>query len=177
ITNSVEETAILTAYRKSDTPLFDTVIVDDLSIVERLREITHLRYIPIVLLAPTIPNLNMKNCIDLGITSYSSTPTNLADLMNALLPALESHATVPNDFTRQQPLEILMAEDNIVNQKLALKILEKFGHRVETVSNGKVAVEQFKAKRYDLVLMDVQMPIMGGFEATQKIREYEKEHG
>ncbi|RHZ84451.1 hypothetical protein Glove_81g78 [Diversispora epigaea] len=172
---SVEETAIITASRKSDTPLFDTVIVDDLSIVERLREITHLRYIPIVLLAPMIPNLNMKNCIDLGITSYSSTPTNIPDLMNALLPALESHAAVPSDFTRQQPLDILMAEDNIVNQRLAVKILEKFGHRVEIVPNGKAAVEQFKTKKYDLILMDVQMPIMGGFEATQKIREYEKE--
>ncbi|CAG8476750.1 11004_t:CDS:10 [Diversispora eburnea] len=172
---SVEETAIITASRKSDTPLFDTVIVDDLSIVERLREIAHLRYIPIVLLAPMIPNLNMKNCIDLGITSYSSTPTNIPDLMNALLPALESHAAVPSDFTRQQPLVILMAEDNIVNQRLAVKILEKFGHRVEIVPNGKAAVEQFKAKKYDLILMDVQMPIMGGFEATQKIREYERE--
>ncbi|UZO02048.1 uncharacterized protein OCT59_020545 [Rhizophagus irregularis] len=174
---SVEEAALITASRKSDTPLFDTVIVDDLSIVERLREITHLRYIPIVLLAPEIPNLNMKNCIDLGITSYSSTPSNLPDLMNALLPALESHAAVPSDFARQQPLDILMAEDNIVNQKLAVKILEKFGHRVEIVSNGQLAVEAFKAKRYDLILMDVQMPIMGGFEATQKIREFEQETG
>lgn len=152
VANSVEETAIITASRKSDTPLFDTVIVDDLTSVERLREITHLRYIPIVLLAPMIPNLNMKNCIDLGITSYSSTPTNIPDLMNALLPALESHAAVPSDFTRQQPLDILMAEDNIVNQRLAVKILEKFGHRVEIVPNGKAAVEQFKAKKYDLVI-------------------------
>ncbi|CAG8692832.1 33700_t:CDS:10, partial [Gigaspora margarita] len=177
VARSVEETAIITASRKSDSPLFDTVIVDDLSIVERLREIAHLRYIPIVLLAPMIPNLNMKNCIDLGITSYSSTPTSIADLMNALLPALESYASVPSDFAGQQPLEILMAEDNIVNQRLAVRILEKFGHKVEIVSNGKLAVEQFKCKRYDLILMDVQMPIMGGFEATQKIREYEQDKG
>ncbi|CAG8435577.1 8470_t:CDS:10 [Funneliformis caledonium] len=177
IASSVEESAIITASRKSDTPLFDTVIVDDLTIVERLREIAHLRYTPIVLLAQMIPKLNMKNCIDLGITSYSSTPSNLPDLVNALLPALESHAAVPSDFARQQPLDILMAEDNIVNQKLAVKILEKFGHRVEIVSNGQLAVEAFKAKRYDLILMDVQMPIMGGFEATQKIREFEQETG
>ncbi|CAG8774471.1 14904_t:CDS:2, partial [Dentiscutata erythropus] len=177
VARSVEETAIITASRKSDSPLFDTVIVDDLCIVERLREIAHLRYIPIVLLAPMIPNLNMKNCIDLGITSYSSTPTSMTDLMNALLPALESYASVPSDFAGQQPLEILMAEDNIVNQRLAVRILEKFGHKVEIVSNGKLAVEQFKCKRYDLILMDVQMPIMGGFEATQKIREYEQDKG
>ncbi|CAH1761168.1 15537_t:CDS:2 [Entrophospora sp. SA101] len=177
IANSVEEAAIITASRKSDVPLFDTVIVDDLTIVERLRKITYLRYIPIVLLAPTIPELNMKSCIDLGITSYSSTPSTLPDLMNALLPALESNSSIPSDCTRQQPLDILMAEDNVVNQKLAVKILEKFGHKVEIVANGQLAVEAFKYKRYDLILMDVQMPIMGGFEATQKIRDYESQYG
>ena len=71
--------------------------------------------------------------------------------MNALLPALESRATVPSDFTRRQPLDILLAEDNIVNQKLVAKILEKFDHRIEIVTNDKLAVEAFKSKRYDLV--------------------------
>nr|CAG8494949.1 5363_t:CDS:2 [Entrophospora candida] len=177
IVNSVEEAAIITASGKSYTPLFDTVIVDDLTIVERLRKITYLRYTPIVLLAPTIPELNMKSCIDFGITSYSSTPSTLPNLMNALLPSLEYNSLIPIDCTRQQSLNILVADDNIVNQKLAVKILEKIGHKTEVVANGKLAVEAFKSKRYDLILMDVQMPIMGGFEATQKIRDYESQHG
>ncbi|CAJ0641514.1 5911_t:CDS:2 [Entrophospora sp. SA101] len=177
IVNSVEEAAIITASGKSDAPLFDTVIVDDLTIVERLRKITYLRYIPIVLLAPTIPELNIKSCVDLGISSYSSTPSTLPDLMNALLPALESNSSIPIDCTRKQPLNILVAEDNVVNQKLIVKILGKFGHKVEIAANGQLAVEAFKSKRYDLILMDIQMPIMGGFEATQKIRDYESQHG
>ena len=99
----------------------------------------------------------MKLCIDLGITGYINSPVNLPDLAHALLPALESHAALPSDLTRPSPLEILLAEDNIVNQKLAVRILEKFGHKVKIVSNGKMAVDEFSDRQYDLILMDVQV--------------------
>jgi osomolarity two-component system sensor histidine kinase NIK1 len=59
---------------------------------------------------------------------------------------------------------------------LAVRILEKFGHRVSIVSNGEMAVEAVQRDTYDLILMDVQMPIMGGFEATQRIRQWEREN-
>ena len=65
----------------------------------------------------------MKLCIDLGITGYINSPVNLPDLAHALLPALESHAALPSDLARPSPLEILLAEDNIVNQKFAVRIL------------------------------------------------------
>ena len=64
---------------------------------------------------------------------------------------------------RQFPLEVLLAEDNDVNQKLAVRILEKFGHHVKVVANGKLAVEAYESQSFDLILMDVQMPIMGWF--------------
>ena len=70
--------------------------------------------------------------------------------------------------------KILLAEDNLVNQKLAVRILEKQGHQVEVVENGLEAYEAIRKKKYDVVLMDVQMPVMGGFEATEKIRQWEK---
>ncbi|KAF9953679.1 histidine kinase osmosensor, partial [Modicella reniformis] len=60
---------------------------------------------------------------------------------------------------------------------LAVRILEKFGHKVTIVSNGKLAVESYGSKHFDLILMDVQMPIMGGFEATQEIRKLESLKG
>ncbi|KAI8387423.1 hypothetical protein BD560DRAFT_320877 [Blakeslea trispora] len=154
-------------------PLFDTVIVDNVAYAEKIREAVHLRYTPIILIAPEIHSLNMKLCIDLGITGHINSPVTLSDLAYTLLPALESHSSLPSDSSIPLPLDILLAEDNIVNQKLAVRILEKFGHKVEIVSNGKLAVEAFENSSYDLILMDVQMPVMGGFEATQKIREIE----
>ncbi|KAL0092787.1 hypothetical protein J3Q64DRAFT_1633477 [Phycomyces blakesleeanus] len=172
--DELTETINAAASRTRYAPFFDTVIVDKMIYAEKVREAVHLRYTPIVLIAPDTQHINMKLCIDLGVTGYISAPTNLADLVHVLLPALETHAALPSDSTKEVPLEILLAEDNIVNQKLAVRILEKFGHRVKIVSNGKLALEAFEKDSYDLILMDVQMPIMGGFEATQRIRESER---
>jgi osomolarity two-component system sensor histidine kinase NIK1 len=72
---------------------------------------------------------------------------------------------------------ILLAEDNVVNQMVARRILERHGHRVVVVENGRQAVEAFvrESARFDLVLMDVQMPEMDGFEATAAIRKWQRE--
>jgi CheY-like chemotaxis protein len=70
-------------------------------------------------------------------------------------------------------LNILVAEDNVVNQRLATLLLEKRGHRVTVASNGRQALESLEAGTYDLVFMDVQMPEMDGLEATAAIRENE----
>jgi len=177
VVGTIQEAVDLTASRAKDSPLFDTVIVDRFEHAEKIREVVHLRYTPIVLLAPSIPPLNLKLCIDLGVATYINSPVNLPDLANTLLPALESHAALPSDSVKPPPLNILLAEDNVVNQKLAVRILEKFGHSATIVANGKLAVEKFKERHFDLILMDVQMPLMGGFEATQMIREIEKQAG
>lgn len=170
---NMTDVTVLQSNDNKQPPLFDTVIVDNMAYAEKIREAVHLRYTPIILIAPEIHRLNMKLCIDLGITGYLNSPVSLSDLAYTLLPALEQHSSLPADSAIPAPLKILLAEDNIVNQKLAVRILEKFGHKVEIVSNGKLAVEAFEKNTYDLILMDVQMPIMGGFEATQKIRELE----
>jgi len=74
-------------------------------------------------------------------------------------------------------LNILLAEDNIVNQKITVKMLEKRGWVVKTAENGKQVLEMLDAQSFDIILMDAQMPVLDGFEATQKIRENEKETG
>jgi CheY-like chemotaxis protein/HPt (histidine-containing phosphotransfer) domain-containing protein len=73
------------------------------------------------------------------------------------------------------PLSILLAEDSVINQRLAVRLLEKAGHRVTVADNGQRAVDRWQAERFDLVLMDVQMPEMGGFEATALVRDRERE--
>ncbi|KAH7364449.1 two-component histidine kinase [Rhexocercosporidium sp. MPI-PUGE-AT-0058] len=154
---------------------FDVIIVDSIETARRLRSIDEFKYIPIVLLAPVV-HVSLKSALDLGITSYMTTPCLTIDLGNGMIPALENRAA-PSLADNTKSFEILLAEDNIVNQRLAVKILEKYHHVVTVVGNGQEALDAIKDKRYDVILMDVQMPIMGGFEATAKIREYERSLG
>ncbi|KAI9749930.1 MAG: hypothetical protein M4579_006682, partial [Chaenotheca gracillima] len=154
---------------------YDVIIVDSIDTAQRLRIIDKLKYIPIVLLCPVV-SVSLKSALDLGITSYMTTPCLPIDLGNGMIPALEGRAA-PSVSDNTKSFNILLAEDNAVNQRLAVKILEKYNHEVTVVGNGLEAFEAIKKKRYDVVLMDVQMPVMGGFEATGRIREYEREKG
>ncbi|KAI9789592.1 MAG: histidine kinase osmosensor [Piccolia ochrophora] len=152
---------------------YDVIVVDSVEAAQKLRLINKLRYIPVVLLCPVI-NFNMKSAFDLGITSYMTTPCLPIDLGNGMIPALESRAA-PSISDNTKSFDILLAEDNVVNQRLAVKILENYHHSVTVVNNGLDAVNAIKKKRFDVVLMDVQMPVMGGFEATGEIRDWERE--
>ena len=76
-----------------------------------------------------------------------------------------------------RPIKVLVAEDTVVNQRVVMRMLTKRGHSVTVVSDGREAVEALEREPFDLVLMDVQMPVMGGFEATAAIRERERQTG
>lgn len=142
----------------SDNPPYDVIIVESIETARKLRSIEDFRYLPIVLLAPVV-HITLKSCLDLGITSYMTTPCEPIDLGNGMVPALENRAT-PSFSDNTRSFEILLAEDNRVNQRLAVKILEKYHHVVTVVGNGLEAVEAVQRKKFDVILMDVQMPIM-----------------
>jgi two-component system, sensor histidine kinase and response regulator len=125
-------------------------------------------------------------CRQLGISSYLSKPVRQWELREAILRVLglrpqrgESSRLVTRHSLQETPkrLRILLAEDNAVNRELTLRILSKRGHSVEVVVNGRRAVEALETKAFDVVLMDVQMPEMDGFEATAAIRKREATAG
>ncbi len=113
-----------------------------------------------------------------------SKPIKEADLFRAIAAALGVPGNAPEETRAGTPLppparalRILVAEDNAINQKLALGLLHKRGHQVVLAGNGREAVDAWQQGRFDLVLMDVEMPEMGGFEATRLIRQREGEAG
>jgi signal transduction histidine kinase/DNA-binding response OmpR family regulator len=125
-------------------------------------------------------------CRELGIRAYLPKPIKRADLLETIRLAFGSQTSTeagPSLITvhsLREPLErlhILLAEDNAVNQKLAVRVLEKRGHVVVVAETGKVAVETFEKQPFDLILMDIQMPVMDGLEATLAIRLREKQSG
>ena len=122
----------------------------------------------------------------LGVAAYLTKPVTESELFDAILTALGAKAEKagpPALITRhslredQQKLRILLAEDNVVNQKLAARLIEKWGHTVTVVGSGREALEALENSSFDVVLMDVQMPEMDGFEATAEIRKKEKTTG
>jgi osomolarity two-component system sensor histidine kinase NIK1 len=155
--------------------LEDVVIVPTVECANTLRSSDKFKAVPVVLLCDEI-SVSMKSALDLSITSYVTTPCRTIDLVNGILPSLESR---PSNISSKEirPLFILLAEDNEVNQMVAMRVIEKYHHHITVVGNGQEALDEFCRGQYDVVLMDVQMPVMGGFEATTKIRQYEKFHG
>ncbi|ODV60824.1 histidine kinase [Ascoidea rubescens DSM 1968] len=155
----------------------DIIIMDTIRAAEKLRQLSDVKYVPLVLLNPGPDVLNMKTALDLGISVHGNTPLSANDLACLLKPALETRLPFPN---KDGPIsyKILLAEDNVVNQKVASRILEKHGHKVKVAENGLRAFEVVKDQnnRFDCVLMDVQMPVASGFEATEMIRNWEREN-
>lgn len=125
-------------------------------------------------------------CRKLGIRAYLPKPVKQSDLLLCIRRLLDPQnptedsaplVTVHSLHEARRRLTILLAEDNTVNQKLAVRLLEKRGHAVVAVETGKAAVEALATRSFDLVLMDIQMPEMDGLEATMVIREGEKKTG
>ncbi len=172
--------------RANGTP-FDLVVLDTrmpgLDGFEIARTILADSLLPppaIVLLTVPGQRGDAARCKEIGVNGYLAKPVSSYELVKAAAAALgtaqsESPPLITRHSLREnvQALDVLLVEDNVINQKLAVKLLEKRGHTVHIANNGLEAVETLQRRRYDLVLMDLQMPVMGGIEACTLIRRGE----
>ncbi len=160
--------------------------MDGFMLVERLGKMPEMQGLVTVMLTSGGQRGDAQRCKELGIAAYLIKPVLQSDLLEALLRVLgprTEDAPEPQLVTRhtlreaRTPLRVLLAEDNVVNQRLAVRLLEKEGHSVVVAGDGSKALQALERQQFDLILMDVQMPIMDGMETTAAIRKQEQGNG
>lgn len=172
--------------------VFDLVIldmqmpeIDGLTLAGEIRKLPECQHLPLVMLTSLgRPEINAQ-AIAAQFAAFLTKPVKQTQLYNALLqvmgaqPLPLSSPTAPT-FDRglgdRHPLRLLLAEDNVVNQKVALRLLEKMGYRADVAGNGLEVLDALHRQTYDVVLMDVQMPEMDGLTATRQIHQHWPAH-
>ena len=159
--------------------------MDGFTVAERIQQTPALAGAAIMMLSSADLPGDTARCRALGIATYLTKPIKQSDLLDAMLAVMgdartTAPAAAPLRTLAPEPLRslrILLAEDNLVNQRLVVRLLQKRGHGVVIANNGREALAALQDGGFNIVLMDVQMPEMDGFEATAAIRAHEREGG
>jgi signal transduction histidine kinase/CheY-like chemotaxis protein len=197
VCESGEEALTLLEFAHSQATPFPLVLLDSqmprmsgFEVAEQLKERPHLGHAMVIMLTSAGTRGEGGRCRSLGIRAYLPKPARRADLLEAMKLILSAQGAAPSGELaagdrlglvtvhtlreRRTQLRVLVAEDNTVNQTLARRLLEKRGHTVVIAENGRAALEALAGDAFDLILMDVQMPVLGGLEAAACIRERER---
>ncbi|MFT7663083.1 MAG: two-component system sensor histidine kinase/response regulator [Planctomycetota bacterium] len=183
-----------------ENPAFDLVlldyqmlVMDGEEVVRRLRSEMKIADVPVVILSSVAHMGRLKQLESIGVNAYLSKPVKQAQLFDCLklvltqgaaeagvadspnLSILTEHSIVSTNF--RERIRVLLVDDNIINQKVATRLLQRAGYRCEIANDGQEAVTALESSEFDLVLMDCQMPVMDGFEATGLVREREARDG
>jgi signal transduction histidine kinase/CheY-like chemotaxis protein len=159
--------------------------MDGLTFARRLRAEPRFAETTVLMLSSASQHGDTRQCRELGVAAFLNKPVKQSDLLDSILRALfapvrcEAQPAPPArpDLPWQRRLRVLLAEDNLVNQKVMVSLLEKAGHAVQVADNGHEAVAAWRQGGFDLILMDVQMPVLDGVAATAAIREAEADGG
>jgi signal transduction histidine kinase/HPt (histidine-containing phosphotransfer) domain-containing protein/BarA-like signal transduction histidine kinase len=160
--------------------------MDGFTLAERLNASRGDMQAPIIILTSVGKRGDAAKCRELGISAYLIKPPKHADLLDAIEVILGKKTLdekqTPSLITRhslrekRRHLNILLVEDNEINQVAAVGLLQSLGHMVSVAENGREALIKLEKEKYDLIFMDIEMPVMDGFEATAEIRSNESKH-
>jgi len=156
--------------------------MDGFSLAERIRSDLSLTSATIMMLTSGGQMGDAARCAELGIAAYLVKPIRQAELLKAICAIVEQMAPPKAAAVKPRAAQelsrsrgrVLVVEDNRVNQRLAVRLLENHGFEVTVAADGREALDELERDPYDLILMDVQMPNMDGLEATAVIRERDK---
>ena len=160
--------------------------MDGFAVAERLSARADCAGSVVMMLSSSNQSADVARCREIGVALHMTKPVRQSQLFNAMITAVDTSPREPRPARATplgmraiavRPLRVLVAEDNAVNQRLAVSLLERRGHSATVATDGRQAVEATARERFDLVLMDVQMPVMGGLEATAAIRARERAMG
>ena len=160
--------------------------MDEFTLSERISEMNTKNNLPMIIL--TSIKRDKTRATDSKIAAFLNKPIKTSNLFNVLNSIISSASAVKTKKTKKEnamdstvavrhPLRVLLVEDNMINQKVAAKILSRLGYQSDIASNGFEAIESLERQPYDVVFMDIQMPEMDGNEATKRIRDrWPKDH-
>ena len=183
VATAAEALALVERGRAFDVGILDMQMpgMDGASLARAIRKHRNPAQLPLIMLSSSAVPIPLE---ELGVAASLTKPIKQAHLYRALASALGlsvEKATAPNQdidpaLAEHLPLRILLAEDNMINQRVAMRLLQRLGYRADAVANGLEVLEALKRTPYDVVLMDVHMPDMDGLEATQQIVEQWSRH-
>ena len=161
--------------------------MDGFSLVEQIRRTPEIAATRVIMMSSGAHRGDLSRCHELGLSAYLTKPVRQGELRDAIARSLDRrkeqgesrNPVLAKDrrIAHTHVLNVLLAEDNNVNQRLATRLLQKRGHRVTIANNGQEAIAHLEKTSFDLVLMDVQMPHVDGLEATRIIRKQEEVTG